>query len=547
MSRDLSLGENAGGSGTYSLSGSGLLSVPSEYIGTYGTGSFTQSGGTQSVSGDLFVGGAAGASGSGTYSLSGSGLLSVPSEYIGEFGSGSFTQSGGTHTVVSQIVLAYAGTCSGTYNLNGGLLVLPSSGITSGAGTAALNFGGGTLGAGAPWSSWLNMKMSGIGGPGTVDTTGGNITLSGVLSGPGGLTKNGPGTLTLAAANTYSGSTLVSGGTLALGSSFALQKSTLDTGGSGALSFGSLTAATFGGLTGPGTLGLANSSSKAVTLSVGNNNAGTTFSGMLQGSGSLSKIGSGTLALSGSNTYSGATTINQGKLTIDGWLPNSAVSVNGGTLGGTGYLGSVTVSGNGTLTPGDSLGVLHLSGNLVLAASGTMDFHLDGLSTDDEVSMSSGTLTFSGQQFPNFGFAWTTGFGPGTYTLVNAESITGLGSNLSGSIDGLPASLSVQNNDLMLTVVPEPSTAALLGAGVVGLIGWAWRRRLAAQAASSEAPTTLSLPSSSSRIEATRRAAMHFPALNADPITTGSATSRASVRSSAAPARVVSAYRRPVA
>ena len=107
-----------------------------------------------------------------------------------------------------------------------------------------------------------------------------------------------------------------------------------------------------------------------------------------------------------------------------------------------------------------------------------MDFDLDGLPTDDMISMPSGTLTFSGQQFSNFGFTWTAGFGPGTYTLVNAKSISGLGSNLSGSIDGLPATLSVSNNNLMLTVVPEPSTAALLGAGVVGLIGWAWRRRL---------------------------------------------------------------------
>ncbi len=213
------------------------------------------------------------------------------------------------------------------------------------------------------------------------------------------------------------------------------------------------------------------------SLTVGDSSS-TTFSGSISGAGgSLTKAGSGTLNLGGSNTYTGPTTISQGKLVADGWLTNSAVSVNGGTLGGTGYLSSVTVNVRGTLAPGDPLGVLHLSGNLVLAAGAAMDFDLDGVSTDDELSMPSGSLTFSGQQFSNFGFTWSAGFGPGTYTLVNAKSISGLGSNLSGSIDGLPASLSVSNNDLLLTVVPEPSTSALFGAGVVGLIGWVWQKR----------------------------------------------------------------------
>ena len=160
---------------------------------------------------------------------------------------------------------------------------------------------------------------------------------------------------------------------------------------------------------------------------------------MISGSGgSLAKRGGGMLTLTGSNTYTGPTTITQGELLVDGWLTNSAFSVNGGTLGGTGYLSGGTVNAGGTLAPGDPLGVLHLSGNLVLAAGAAMDFDLDGLSTEDEISIPRGTVTFNGQQFSDFHFAWTNGFGPGSYTLINANSITGLAST-SGTIDGYPA------------------------------------------------------------------------------------------------------------
>ena len=49
--------------------------------------------------------------------------------------------------------------------------------------------------------------------------------------------------------------------------------------------------------------------------------------------------------------------------------------------------------------------------------------------------------------------------------------------NTSGTIDGYPATLAVSGNNLVLNVVPEPSTAILLAVGVVALIGWAWRKR----------------------------------------------------------------------
>ena len=125
------------------------------------------------------------------------------------------------------------------------------------------------------------------------------MTLSGVLSGSGGLTKAGSGSLTLQAANTFTGTTTISGGTLLLGNVAALASSTLDTSGAGTLSFGTLTSATLGGLQGTNGLALSNTHTAAVALTVGGNGQSTTYSGNLSGRGSLTKAGPGTLTLTG--------------------------------------------------------------------------------------------------------------------------------------------------------------------------------------------------------------------------------------------------------
>ena len=148
-------------------------------------------------------------------------------------------------------------------------------------------------------------------------------TFAGTLSGSGGLTQLGSGTLTLSGANTFTGLTQVTAGTLKLTNSNALQNSTLDYNSyGGSLSFGSLANATFGDLQGNQALALTSTGGN-VALSVGGNNSSTTYSGVLGGGGSLTKTGTGTLVLSDSNTYSGNTTISQGTLQLG----------NGGTTG----------------------------------------------------------------------------------------------------------------------------------------------------------------------------------------------------------------------
>jgi autotransporter-associated beta strand protein len=185
----------------------------------------------------------------------------------------------------------------------------------------------------------------------------------------------------------------------------------------------------------------------------------------------LTKIGSGTLLLTGSNTYSGVTTISQGELEVNGSLASPVAVNSGGILGGTGSLASVTVNSGGHLAPGDSPGLLHVSGSLSLLSGAKMDYELDTPSASDEVLMPTGLLSLNGQQFSDFNFTPLGGFGVGQYTLIDAGSISGsLGVGTIGAINGLPASLAMHGNDLVLNVVPEPGTLVLLTAGAIALL-----------------------------------------------------------------------------
>jgi autotransporter-associated beta strand protein len=220
------------------------------------------------------------------------------------------------------------------------------------------------------------------------------------------------------------------------------------------------------------------------TLTVGTDNSDCAYSGQITGSGSLVKAGSGKLTLTAANNYTGPTTIGIGSLVINGSLaPASAVTVQQtGTLGGIGSVGSVSVSLGGHIAPGDligSIGVLTLGGNLSLSHGALLDFDLASPSISDLISMQSFALLLDNQEFSDFTFTSAADFGPGVYTLIDAGNIQGsLDGNLSGTIGGWNASISTSGGDLVLTVVPEPSTFVLLGIGAFSFLGywWHWRR-----------------------------------------------------------------------
>ncbi len=228
------------------------------------------------------------------------------------------------------LILGCSDGYTGTTAIDNGILSLANSAAL--AGNGAISFGGGTLQFSASNMVDYSSRILNSSGAISLDTNGRSVTLSSALSSTntGGLSKVGSGTLTLSASNGYTGTTLVSGGTLLLANSAAFRMSTFDTSGTGTLSFGTLTSATFGGLQGFGNLTLENAPKKALSLSVGADNASTTFSGDLSGNGSLTKLGAGTLILSGSDSYSGGTDVMAGTLEVtnsDALLEGSSLTV----------------------------------------------------------------------------------------------------------------------------------------------------------------------------------------------------------------------------
>ena len=218
-----------------------------------------------------------------------------------------------------------------------------------------------------------------------------------------GISVNGAGDSVLDGTNTYSGNTSVNQGTLQLGSNSAIPSGAGKGNvivASGAVLDVHAQNAVINGLSGSGTID--NLSGGSATLNLGNNNARSTFSGILQNTSGILNIvksGSGILTLNGFSSYSGTTTINGGTLlagAADVLSPLSAMSLVSGTLDVSGYpnmVQSLSVGSGGTLDLGignvlTSLGTASLGGTLNI--SGTANGSLIVL-----LSYSSETGTFA--------------------------------------------------------------------------------------------------------------------------------------------------------
>ncbi|WP_269583371.1 autotransporter domain-containing protein [Roseibium sp. Sym1] len=327
-------------------------------------------------------------------------------------------------------------------------------------GTSA-DFTGGTLlvnGTGLDFDTDASLGSAG----GTVDTNGNTATLSGTVSGSGGLTKSGSGTLTLSGTNTYTGATAVSAGTLQAGSTSAFGSNSAVTVASGAtLDLAGFSNA-IGSLAGAGTV--TTSTAGSATLTTGGDNSSTTFSGSLEdGSGTLglTKTGSGTLTLSGTSTHTGATDIQAGILAVNGSIA-SDVTVSGGRLQGTGTVGSVSVQSGGTFAPGNSIGTTTVSGNVSFASGSDYEVEVnDGgttAGTNNDLISASGTATLDSgasvtvlaENGTDDGSSYAA---VSTYTILTAAGgITGTFGTLNENFAFLDGALSYDTLNVYLTL-----------------------------------------------------------------------------------------------
>ena len=359
-----------------------------------------------------------------------------------------------TNTVVSTLPVGLsplvAGICSngnallGTgltfrANTGGALACTQASGPSGSPGPV---FTGGTLLiAGANVSSSLPISLQSQGG--IVDTNGNNATLSGAISGPGGLSKIGAGTLTLSGQSTYTGATAVNVGTLQAGAVNAFSPSSAFSVASGAVLNLAGFNQTIGSLAGAGAVTLG-----AATLTTGNDNTSTTFSGVMSGSGGLAKIGNGILTLTGANTFTGGTTVNGGGLVVNGSLA-SGVTVNGGALSGTGSFGGLVANG-GVLAPGNSIGTFAVNGNFI-QNGGVYQVEVNAAGQSDRINVA-GTATINGGTVQvlaqNGTYARNT-----TYTILNATGgLSGAYSSVTSNFAFLAPSLAYDANNVFLTL-----------------------------------------------------------------------------------------------
>jgi autotransporter-associated beta strand protein len=250
--------------------------------------------------------------------------------------------------------------------------------VTSiGAGVLQLGDGGTTGSIAGPISNSGTLRIN----------LSGSLTLNSPISGTGSVEFTGTGTTTLSVANTFSGPTTIAAGAIEILDTAALQNSTLtysNTGGD-LTYYPGIVALTLGGLSGDKPLPLSYLNTNidppeptAVSLTVGQNNSSTNYSASTTGGGALTKTGTGTLSLSGTHVFSGATTISGGVHSLDAGSDFTTASVSPTAAGA-----KLLING-GTFTASLASQILNASAGIELV-SGTANFN-GGITSENNPS-----------------------------------------------------------------------------------------------------------------------------------------------------------------
>lgn len=288
-----------------------------------------------------------------------SGVMSGNGGLVKE-GTGVFTLSG---------INTYLG---GT-TINGGTVSIGDN-LNLGNAAGPLTFGGGTLLTTANVTSNRAVTLNAAGG--TIDTSTFDSTFSGIFFGPGALTKEGTGTLTLTGVNTYTGGTNINDGALSVSNDNNLG------GAAGPLNFDGGTLLTTAGI-----MSARSGVINAGGATIDTNGFNSTLSGMFAGAGGLTKNGAGTLSLDGVNTYAGPTTINGGRLDVNGSITSDTTANTGTTLGGNGTIfGNVTIADGATMAPGNSIGQTNIVGNYTQASGSIFELEIQPAPRGAEVA-----------------------------------------------------------------------------------------------------------------------------------------------------------------
>ncbi len=305
------------------------------------------------------------------------------------------------------------------------------------------------------------------------------MVYSGNITGAGNVTVNGNAGATTnitGGSSSFTGNTTVSAGTLRISGDnlwSSASATTVNTGTTLRLDGDQ----TIKNLSGNGTVNIF-TDNKTLTV---NSVAGTSFTGVITGSGDLAKSGAGTLTLSNTNTYTGDTLVSAGTLVINNALTSPLVTVNdGATLRGTGTLQDLALAG--TYGPGNSAALVFLD-SLTMTSTGILQMELGGTGRGSDYDALNIANVFSVDGTLSVSFI--NSYFPGsavTFDLFNFGSLTGTFASL--DLPSLTAGLSWNTDALYSdgqlsitgTAIPEPSTYAAI-MGVLALVGVVAARR----------------------------------------------------------------------